>query len=640
MAYGSADVWTADRLFAGSDDTAAALRAADWAATPLGPVEAWPVELRAAVRTVLPSRRPMLLWWGPRLTQIFNHAYTPVLGEKYPAAIGQSGADCWAEVWDQLGPLADHVLRGQGAIHLEDHQLLLHRHGYLEETYWTFSYSPVADERDQVAGIFVSTTDVTSRVLGDRRLRTLRQLGTVSVTEADSVTDACRAAVARLADSQADLPFVAAYLWSEAHSLDLAAASGAESTGPAADGSVVRHVAETGEPQRMNSGDSIDSIDSMVLPLVVTGQPRPIGALVVGISPYRAFDDTYAAFLQLVAGRVAAALADARVYESQRRRLAELSELDAAKTRFFQNVSHEFRTPLTLLLGPIHELLDHEGDLTGDQRGDIAAAHRAALRLRRLVDGLLDVASAEAHQLHVRPEPTDPVALTAECAAMFRSAAEAARLSLILELDDDARETIALDQDMWTKIVLNLVSNAIKYTPAGTVTVRLGVADGDLRLVVADTGPGIASEEQARVFTRFHQVAGSGGRSSEGVGIGLSLVSDLARALGGSVSLTSTLGEGSTFTVTVPRKPSDAPVTAEFGVAELGAPYLAEAQQWQAENALTIPGGDQDTGRILLVEDNADMRGYLSRLLHEQGWTVDAVSDAGTALTHADANPP
>ncbi|TDQ00899.1 ATP-binding protein [Labedaea rhizosphaerae] len=636
MAYGSADVWTADRLFAGSDDTAAALRAADWAATPLGPVETWPVELRAAVRTVLPSRRPMLLWWGPRLVQIFNHAYTPVLGDKYPAAIGQPGAECWAEVWDQLGPLADHVLRGEGAIHLEDHQLMLRRHGYLEETYWTFSYSPVTDEAGRVVGIFVSTTDVTTRVLGDRRLGTLRRLSTVSVTEADSVADACRSAVARLAESRADLPFVAAYLWRDADRLDLAASFGTEQTIPAGEGSVVRRVAETSAAERMDSGVG----DSLVLPLVVTEQPRPIGALVAGISPYRAFDDAYAAFLHLVAGQVSAALADARVYESQRRRLAELSELDAAKTRFFENVSHEFRTPLTLLLAPIQDLLDHDGHLTEDQRGAIAAAYRAALRLRRLVDGLLDVASAEAHQLHVQPEPTDPVALTKECASMFRSAAEAAGLKLLLELDDDAREPVALDQDMWTKIVLNLLSNAVKYTPAGTITVRLDAADGELRLTVADTGVGIAAEEQPRVFDRFHRVAGSGGRSSEGVGIGLSLVSLLARALGGSVSLHSTPGQGSTFTVTVPRKPSDSSVAKEFDVAELGAPYLTEAQRWQAENARTIPGGDPGDGRILLVEDNADMRGYLSRLLHEQGWTVDAVSDAAAALAHAEANPP
>ncbi|MER7419743.1 hypothetical protein ABT346_23680, partial [Micromonospora peucetia] len=201
-----------DDLFAGDDPTSAAHRATDWTATALGPVQTWPPELCAAVRTVLPSKIPMLLWWGTELVQIFNHAYTSVLGDKYPAAIGQPGARCWAEVWAELGPLTDQVLNGHGATYAENQLLLLDRHGYLEETYWTFSYSPVLAEPGRIRGIFVATTDVTARVLGDRRLETLRELGSVSIAAADTTRDAVQAAARILTGSPADLPAAMIYL--------------------------------------------------------------------------------------------------------------------------------------------------------------------------------------------------------------------------------------------------------------------------------------------------------------------------------------------------------------------------------------------------------------------------------------------
>ncbi|MEV1147858.1 PAS domain-containing protein, partial [Micromonospora sp. NPDC049799] len=188
---------TVEDLFGGDDPTSAAHRAHDWAATSLGPVESWPAELCAAVRTVLPSTIPMLLWWGPELVQLFNDAYTPILGDKYPAGIGQPAAECWPDVWDAMGPLADGVLAGRGAAHGENTRLFTDRRGYQEETYWTFSYSPIHGADGQVLGVFVATSDTTGRVVGDRRLALLRELGELSVAEADTTTDAARA-VARV----------------------------------------------------------------------------------------------------------------------------------------------------------------------------------------------------------------------------------------------------------------------------------------------------------------------------------------------------------------------------------------------------------------------------------------------------------
>jgi signal transduction histidine kinase/DNA-binding response OmpR family regulator len=635
-------------LFGGPGRTRAALRAKDWAATPLGPVAAWSDDLCAAIRTVLPSRIPMLLWWGPHLVQIFNDAYTPVLGDKYPAAIGQPGARCWAEVWDELGPMADSVLSGGGATYAEEQLLFLRRHGYLEETYWTFSYSPVLGADDAVAGIFVATTDVTERVLSDRRMETLRELGTLSVTVAETPRDACRAAVDVLARGR-DVPLALIFLREPGGELALVASAEVPAGTELAHDPLAR-VVETGEPAVLDGlatslarpGD-VPVDRALVLPLVAFGRATPAGVLVLGLSPYRALDASYRVFAGLVATHVSTALTDSLAYEAERARAAALAELDAAKTRFFQNVSHEFRTPLTLLLGPLRTVLEQHGArLPEREREALDTAHRAALRLRRLVDSLLDVVRAEADELHARPEPADVGRLTADCASMFRSAADGAGVALAVDIADEVRAAgrrVVLDREMWAKIVLNLVSNAVKFTESGSITVTLASAAGRLVLTVADTGAGIPTTDLGRIFDRFHQVAGRAGRSGEGTGIGLALVRDLAAALGGTVEVTSILGAGSTFTVSVPEMVAE--MVADGAAADTAPPvtvgeaFAGEADQWRP--AQPVAG---EAGGVLLVEDNADMRDYLSRLLRDQGWTVHAVGDVPTALAVATSARP
>jgi signal transduction histidine kinase/DNA-binding response OmpR family regulator len=641
---------TSDRLrslFDGPGRTGAALRATDWSRTPLGPVENWSDELCAAIRTVLPSRIPMLLWWGPQLAQIFNDAYTPVLGDKYPDAIGQPGAQCWAEAWDQLGPMADAVLAGGGATYAENQLLLLRRHGYLEETYWTFSYSPVRDAAGEIAGIFVATTDVTERVLSDRRMETLRELGTLSTAAAETAADACRGAVEVLARSHADVPIALAYLRADPDGEPVLVASAGLRAGSEPVLDEVATVLETGRPEVLDAARFAGYLpaelsdapveQALVLPLVAFGRSAPAGALVLGVNPYRALDLPYRVFAELVASHVSTALTDALAYEAERTRAAALAALDAAKTRFFQNVSHEFRTPLTLLLGPLRTILDgHADGLPAAQREALATAHRAALRLRRLVDSLLDLVRAEADELHARPEPADVAGLTGDCASMFRSAAETAGVALVVEITDELRAAggVLLDREMWAKIVLNLVSNAVKFTEAGSITVRLATADGRLVLTVADTGVGIPGSELGRIFDRFHRAEGGAGRSGEGTGIGLALVRDLAAALGGTVEVSSVPGTGSTFTVSVPWRAASGDGASARPVA-LGEAFAGEAGQWRPAGPV-----DDEPGGVLLVEDNADMRDYLTRLLTEQGWPVHAVGDADAALAHARVNRP
>ncbi|MBV9822492.1 MAG: GAF domain-containing sensor histidine kinase, partial [Actinobacteria bacterium] len=564
----------AAELFAGDDETMAMFRAVDWSRTPLGPVAGWTTPLRAAVRTVLASKVPMLIWWGPQLAQVYNDAYRTLLGSKHPAAIGQPAAECWAEVWDTLGPRAESVLAGEGTVYAEKQLLFLERNGYQEETYWTYSYSPITGESGAVLGVFVATTEVTGSDVFDRRMQTIRELGALSVTETGGMANVYEQALQVLASNRISVPFVATY------AVDGDVARLQASYGISADGtplptelavtadSPLGQVVHRGTPEIV----SLDSFAPGVTPLPsplgpavphmvrlqpvwLSGRPEPYAVMAIGCNPYRAFDPPYLRFLDLAARQLGIVLTDAAAYDTERQRAEAFAQLDEAKTRFFENISHEFRTPLTLLTAPLEALTgDPEVSLPAGRRADVDAARRAVLRLSRLVDTLLEFAQAEADALHARLELTDLGVLCTDVASMFRSVTEEAGLALVVDIEAVA-EPVAVDSEMVTKIVSNLLSNAVKFTRQGSITLRLAERDGEVLLTVADTGSGIPADQLPRVFERFYQVPVREARSREGAGIGLSLVRDLAHAHGGEVSAHSEPGRGSEFTVRLPRAP-------------------------------------------------------------------------------------
>ncbi|MFF5174647.1 SpoIIE family protein phosphatase [Micromonospora sp. NPDC000089] len=657
-------------LFPGADPTSAAHRATDWAATPLGPVETWPAELRAAVRTVLPSTIPMLIWWGPELVQIFNHAYTPHLGDKYPAGIGQPAAECWPDVWDAMGPLAEGVLAGRGAAHGENTMLYMHRRGYWEETYWTFSYSPIHDDRSAVTGIFVATSDVTGRVVGDRRLALLRELGELSIAEADSARDAARAAAAVLARDRTDLPVGRFYL-NEDQILGDEPPSGEPGPGAltlvAAFGDAspqqldrldglpeLAEVLRTGRPAPVTGlgellpparrpdleAGPVPVVEGMVLPLLATGRSTPVGVLVLGVSPFLPLDRPYRHFMDLVASRVSTALTDVLAYDAQRRRATALAELDRAKTEFFTDVSHELRTPLTLITGPVRESLADRGEpLPPAQRHRLELVHRHAGRLRKLVDDMLDFARIEGGRLEPERVPTDLAALTSGVAASFEHAMRAAGLDFRVDVAPLPR-TPHVDRDMWEKVLVNLLSNAVKYTASGGVEVRLRGDAHQVTLTVTDTGVGVPADQLSLVFRRFHRVRG-GARAAEGAGIGLALVQELVRLHDGEVTVHSVEGEGSTFTVRLPygRPGVAAPTTP----VRAGRAYPQEALSWTTPAAgvpvVAPPAPPPGASTVLVVEDNADLRTFLVGLLAPHHRVVAAV-DGRDGLERALADPP
>ena len=289
---------------------------------------------------------------------------------------------------------------------------------------------------------------------------------------------------------------------------------------------------------------------AVIVPLAEHGPTATAGFLIAGLNPYLDFDEEYRGFIGLLAGQVGAGLANARAYQAERRRAEALAEIDRAKTLFFSNVSHEFRTPLTLMLGPLEDALS-SAELPDQERDRLTVAHRNSLRLLRLVNALLDFSRVESGRIQASYEPVDLPALTSDLASNFQSACERGGLNLVIDCPP-LPEPVYVDPEMWEKIVLNLVSNAFKFTLDGEIVVRLGAKDGRAELTVRDTGVGIPQDELSRVFVRFHRVEGERGRAHEGTGIGLALVKELVRLHGGEVKAKSATGGGATFTVSIP----------------------------------------------------------------------------------------
>jgi len=652
------------------------MRALDWSKTSLGPITDWPHSLKTAVHIMLLSRYPMFVWWGRQLTNFYNDAYMPMLGKRHPDALGRPAAGVWSDIWHTVGPQAEAVFNEGRATWSEELLLVMERNQFLEETYFTYSYSPIPDDESEVGGVFCACTEDTHRVLSQRRLRTLRDLSARSLSEAKSPGKACEIAAATLAENDKDVPFALIYLVdADRKAARLAGAAGIEQ-GTAASPLEVPLASESGGGvwplHKVSSSNQAERVDTthfpnlpgggwdepprsaLVLPIAAPGQLLPAVLLIAAVSPLRLLDEAYQNFYHTIAGHIATAIANARAYEEERRRAELLAEIDRAKTLFFTNISHEFRTPLTLMLGPLEDILAQpEGGVLPGNRELLSVVHRQGLRLLKLVNTLLDFSRIEAGRMQATYERTDIGALTSELASMFRSAVEKAGLRLNVDCPlVDA--PVFLDRDMWEKIVLNLLSNAFKFTFEGEIEVRLRQVGEAVELTVRDTGVGIATKDLPYVFERFHRIEGAKRRTHEGTGIGMALVYELTKLHGGEVRVESVEGQGTTFTVSIPTGSAHLPPDRIGGTRSLSstslAPglYVEEALRWlpddqQPKTASTdlLEGGEVAAAfpplengprpRIVLADDNADMREYVGRLL-SQRFDVEALANGREAL--------
>ncbi|HEX2808401.1 MAG TPA: hybrid sensor histidine kinase/response regulator, partial [Kineosporiaceae bacterium] len=651
------------------------VRSMDWSRTPLGAIDTWPSSLRTTVSLALSSNFPISVAWGPHHTQIYNDGYWPICGAKHPTSMGQDFTECWASAFPVIGEAFRSALGGTAAF-LEDQRMFLDRHGYLEETFFTFSFSPIRGESGDIEGLFHPVTETTGRMVGERRTRALRDL-TVRTLNARSMVDGLHLAGQTIADCDLDVPFALFYrLDPLGGTAELVAQTGLPPGGRASPSMVDLSLDEPGWPlaavSRTGTPVLVDDVRerfpelvcgpypeavsaAFVQPIMLPGHARPVCVMVAGVSSRQPLTEAYRTFHELLAAAVTTVITNAIAYDNERRRSEALAEIDRAKTTFFNNISHEFRTPLTLLLGPLEQELAAGDDSLAPERSErLHTAHRNSLRLLRLVNTLLDFARMEDGRLQATFEPTDLGSFTAELAGNFQSACAQAGLRLTVECPP-LLVPVFVDRDMWEAIVLNLLSNAFKFTDQGGITITVRQVPGSVELLVRDTGIGIPPEELSRVFERFHRVPGVTGRTHEGTGIGLAFVRELAGQHGGSVDLVSHPGQGSTFTVSVPLGTDHVPAD-RLGAGRPGKPagraaqsFVEEAMGWLSDPgedtavALASPStrwpylpsqpqaADQPRPRIVWADDNADMRHYVRRILGTT-YDVDAVGDGLAAL--------
>jgi signal transduction histidine kinase len=645
-------------VLAGGGELGRLIAAQDWSATPLGPIEGWKQSLRSAVGICLSSRFPIVMYWGPELTVVYNDAYSEILGAKHPWALGKPCRVCWAEIWDTIGPMLGEVMRTGVATWSDDLELHLERHGSPEECYFSFSFSPVRVEDGSVGGVFTAVVETTRRVITDRRLRVLTQLGEHAVGAHDP-----EEAVRRCADAMKGtraIPFALIYLCDEQGKARLAASSGldpasrahveAVAAGAGPDPWRFAEVARTGAAATVTlEPDDIKPIDAwahdiaptvaIVAPIASSEAGHPRGFLVTAANPMRPMNDDFRTFFDLVAKQVSSAVAHGQAYETERSRAEALAELDRTKTEFFSNVSHEFRTPLTLMLGPLEELLG-QAEPGSEAAATLEMARRNALRLLKLVNTLLDFARIEMARSDVHLEAVDLAGFTAELASVFRSAIEQAGLRLVVDCPPMV-EPVLIDREMWEKVVLNLLSNALKFTLQGEIRIELADVDEKVVVKVSDTGTGIAADKLSRIFERFYRTHDSGSRTHEGAGIGLALVKELVEIMDGRIEVASEVGRGTTFTITLPSRVAGAEQRHAHEPAATGreahSAYAAEALGWIGADLDQRPAAHHGTngasreGRVLVVDDNADMRAYLANVLRED-WEIETVPSGVEAL--------
>jgi PAS domain S-box-containing protein len=609
---------------------------------------------------MLASRQQIVLFWGPEYVALYNDAYYPAIGAKHPAALGQPLREHWGELLHVLVPLLDGVVESGESFWAHDYPFPLQRHGFLERTYFDISYDPVPLEDGQIGGVMCLVTDTTARVLSQRRLRTLSDLGraTLGLREVARVVDAV---VGVIAGNPDDVPVASVYL-ADSESLSLRAAGGTIIDSPGGSvGEILREVLRAGESREVSDpwGSAGPGQPATALALPLNSGTAIEGVLLAGVNPMFELPGPYREFYELLATNVAAAVTGALAHERERSRVEALAALDRAKTEFFSNVSHEFRTPLTLITGPVTALRE---DPVIRRQPRVAAeldlVARNGMRLAKLVNTLLEFSRLQAGRAGARFAPTDLTALTRELAAVFEAAMRRAGLSYRAEIAA-LPEPVWVDRASWEKIVLNLLSNALKFTFRGSIVVTLRCADDERAVVlsVVDSGAGIPSSELPRLFERFHQVPGTHGRSAEGSGIGLALVRELVELHGGDIRVDSTLDRGTTFTVRLPLGSDHltpellAPAGEtpdEVGV-DTADPFVTEAIRWLADDTrrdpqLPDPGTasgrraepraesiDPQQTRVLVVDDNADMREYLTRLLRTE-YDVRTAANGAEAL--------
>ena len=643
-------------FLSGGGEMGERIRNFDWSQTSLGDPKQWQNSLRTCVRIMLSSSQPIWIGWGNDLIKLYNDPYIDIVRGKHPGALGQPASVVWKDIWKDIEPLLSRAMIKDQGTYVEAQLLIMERSGFPEETYYTFSYTPVLGDDGKPAGIICYNVSDSERIINERSLKTLQQMDTLAQkkTEREVYEQASKA----LETNDKDFPFALIYKIED----DGSKATLVASTDNTEDHSEIRKEINLEKPgihstniaQAVAENRIIESINNgrwknlpkgawdvmphgfVHVPIKAANKKFPFAILTIGLNPYRKFDTSYQNFVQLIADRISLGVNNVMANEEERKRIKALEELDKAKTIFFSNISHEFRTPLTLMLGNIEEALN-EPESVPKNLERMNATHRNAMRLLKLVNTLLDFSRIESGRQKAFYSLTDIVSYTNNLAANFRSIVEKAGLKFIVKADSII-QPVYIDKQMWEKIVFNLLSNAFKYTLEGSITLRLFTDNENVILEVEDTGVGIPEKELPQMFERFHRVENIVGRSYEGTGIGLSLIKELVQLHGGTINVKSKEGEGSAFIVKIPFGKKHLPAEQTYETPQglddvVSDTYIKEATSLLGNNNHVDRTNESTdhSSTVLVVDDNADMRQHIQSLLQKH-FTVLTAANGMEAL--------
>jgi PAS domain S-box-containing protein len=578
-------------FLSGGGEMGAMMRAHDWSTSPLGQPVDWPPALRTVVGLMINSKFPMFVAWGPQLGFLYNDAYCDILGEKHPAALGRPFRDIWSEIWADIGPLAERALAGEST-YSDRLYLVMNRHGYDEETWFTYSYSPVRDETGKVSGMYCTCVEVTEQVHAERyrnqeneRFRTLFE----------------------------QAPGIIAVLRGPDHVFELTNQSYLQLIGHR---QLVGKRARDALPEVAGQGffELLDRVYTSGEPFVGHASPLRLQREPNGPLEERYIDFIYQP-IRDPSGGVSGIFVEGSDVTLRKQIEDELRAANRQKDQFLAMLAHELRNPLAPIMTAAQLLrMGRLDEKSVSNASEIIV--RQATHMTDLVNDLLDVSRVTRGLVALEKDELDLNVIVAAAVEQVRPLVDARRHSLTLKLSGQPAHVIG-DRTRLVQVISNILNNAAKYTaPGGSVLLAVTVDETRVFVTVRDNGGGIAPEILPYIFDLFTQAERTPDRSQGGLGIGLALVKSLITLHGGTVQAKSAgLGQGSEFSLCLPRVSAPAPADGQAG----------------------RHGAGQDAGhlRVMVVDDNVDAAQMLAALLEVQGHAVSVEYDGKGALERA-----
>ncbi|KQT14185.1 hypothetical protein ASG30_00950 [Ramlibacter sp. Leaf400] len=571
------------------------LRQVDWSDTALGPEAGWPHSLRIALGICLNSRFPMFIWWGPSLINLYNDAYIPVLGRRHPAAFGRPARDTWADVWDVLGPQAQQVIERGSPTWNQSVLLVMDRNGFPEDTYFTWSYSPIFNDDGSIGGLFCACQEETARIAAERERDRLVREAQDAVVTLKTWFDQAPGFVALLRGPEFVFDMVNdAYLQLVGHR------------------QIVGRPAFEALPDIRNQG-----YEELLQRVLTTGEPFIGRALRLNVQETpegevrECFVDLMYQPVRDADGAVIGIFAQGHDVTEQVHAVNALRQADQRKDEFLATLAHELRNPLA----PIRQAVAVAASPKADEARKswaMAVIDRQASHMAVLLEDLLDVSRISRGRLELRVEAVvlEDVVNAALESVQPLIQSRRHRLSVVLP---EAPVRLRGDPVRLAQVLSNLLSNAAKYTdPDGQITLEAQAAHGVLTVRVRDTGIGLSPASQHEIFGMFSQVTSALHRSEGGLGIGLALSKGLVELHGGRLAVHSEgLGRGSVFTLSLP---------------------LAASESEAVKRSQPAGGRESTRHTVLVADDNADALESLAVLLELDGHQVLKARNGREAL--------